>query len=296
MKNLFSLLLILFILGFFSVIDGQTTKRTAVIVDQSETSTELKSLGIGIGQPAKYYKPISKLVVITETFDVLIPDANLISIEYIGDGIKNKRIFDVSYYWMGEKKMISGNLVDLQLTGQSDFGGFSISSNELKQLRFSQISDKIKQEEEFNSDGYITLRDGTKLEFGERSIGWTEYTLKRHVSHLVRHKKTLPQNATDMMLEQHRYEWVNEMYNSYNKSIAFDRGKSQGLVEFKDLKSIEFEGENNRDIIITLKNGKSTEAQINESKDYRDFDGLVGVSEKGEFYIERKNIRIVHFY
>lgn len=300
MKKLFSLHSILLILVFFSVIYGQTMERTAVIVDQSGMSTEVKNLSIGAGQPAKYYEAYGKLVVFTETFDVLIPGSNMISIEYIGDGTKNKRIFDVSYYWMGVKKMISGNLIDISLTGQSDFGSFSISSTELKQLRFSQVSDKIKQKEEFHSNGYITLSDETKLEFGDRSTGTSftqkKYTLKRHTYYSYRYKNPLPQNAKDMMLKQQRFEWVSGVKSGYYESIAFDRGKSQGLVEFKDLKSIEFEGENNRNIIITLKNGNSTKAIINESGDVRDFDGLIGVCGKGEFYIERKNIRIVYFY
>lgn len=302
MKTLLSSLSILFILGFFSVIHSQTTERTAVIVDQNGTSTEVKGLK-NVGYPSgKYYKGFNKLVVITETFDVLIPDANLISIEYTGDGTKNKRKFDVSYYWMGEKNMISGNLVDLPLTGHSDFGEFSISTNELKQLRFSQVSDKIKQKEEFHSEGYITLRDGTKLEFREEKRTEPAHLftispgLKRNVCYPNRYKKFLEQNIQDRMLEQRRYEWVSEMKNSYYNTICFDRGKSGGMVEFKDLKSIEFEGRNNRNIIITLKNGKSTKAKINESEGVRDFDGLIGVSRKGEFYIERKNIKIVYFY
>lgn len=286
MKKLFSLLSILFILGFLSKIYGQTTERTAAIVDQSGTSTEVKSLFIGIDKHSKYYKSSGKLVVITETFDVVIPGSNLISIEYIGDGIYNKRIFDVSYYWMGEKKMVSGNLVDLKLKGQSDFGGFSISTNELKHLRFSQASDKITQTKEFHPEGYITLRDGTKLEFID---------LKRHVWYSVKTKKNLPQSTMDWVQNQIRYEWVSEIDNGYHKSIDFDRGKSQGLVEFKDLKSIEFEGENNRDVIITLKNGNSTKGEIKLAGN-RSLHGLTGVFGKGEFYIDRKNIRIVYFY
>jgi len=280
MKKLFSLLLILFILGFFSVIYAQTTERTAVIIDQSGTSTEVKGLYIG-GQPGKYKNSFNDLVIITETFDVLIPGSNLISIEYTGDGTKNKRKFDVSYYWMGEKKMISGNLADMKFLGQSDFGKISISTNELKQLRFSQVSDKIKQKEEFYSDGYIKLRDGTKLEFKD---------LKKHAYYSYRYKDTLPQSAMDRAMQRQRFTWRSRMKSRYNASIAFVRGKSQGQLEFKNLKSIEFEGENNRDIIITLKNGKSTKAII------KDFDGLIGVCGKGEFYIERKNIRIVYFY
>jgi len=53
------------------------------------------------------------------------------SIEYIGDGTKNNRIFDVSYYWLGEERMISGSL-SVMLDGKSDFGAFSLSSNKLK--------------------------------------------------------------------------------------------------------------------------------------------------------------------
>jgi len=303
MKKLFSLLSILLLLGFFPTIYGQTTERTAVIVDQSGTSTELETLSIERGLGNKYYDPDKKLAVITETFEVLIPVSNLISIEYIGGGRKNKRQFDVSYYWVGEKKMITGNLTNITLTGKGDFGKLSLSSNELKQLRVSQIPDEIKQAEEFHFAGYITLRDGAKLEFGSRSTKMLldgspmdRYALNRQVGYSTKYKKTLPENIEDKMSNQRRYEWADQTQNSYSRSIAFDRGKSQGSVEFEDLKSIEFEGKDNRDIILTLKNGKSTKAQINVSNDHRDFQGLVGESGKGEFYIERKNIRNIYFY
>jgi len=301
MKKLFSLLSILLLLGLFPTIYGQENYRTAVIVDQSGTLTELETLSIALsgGLGNKYFEPYTKLAVITETFEVLFPVSNLISIEYIGDGIKNKRKFEVSYYWMGEEKLISGNLVDITLKGKSDFGSLSLSSNELKQLRVSQIPDEIKQKEEFHSDGYITLRDGTKLEFGVRTIKHsssrqTKYALQRHVGYPARHKREFLQSAEDERKERIRYEWINTVDNLYDEGIAFNRGESQAYVKFKDVRSIEFEGENDRDILITVKNGKSTKAQINASRE-RDFHGLVGVSEIGEFYIERKNIRNIYF-
>lgn len=81
--------------------------------------------------------------------------------------------------------MISGNLADVEFTGLSNIGNISISSDKLKKLRFSQVSDKITQKKEFYPDGYITLRDGTRLEFKD---------LKRHDGCTVRHIKLVKED------------------------------------------------------------------------------------------------------
>ncbi len=282
MKKLFSLLSILFILGFFSTIYGQTTERTAVIVDHSGTSTEVRHLNVE-ELAYNYYggRQFNKIAIITESFDIVIPIVNLISMEDTEVGTKYKRILEVSYYWMGKKIMISGYLDAVKFTGQSDFGGFLISSYDLKHLRFSQVSDKITQTKEFHPEGYITLRDGTKLEFID---------LKRHDGGSVGVKKLVKDDGFFRYYESdiERADW-------YYDNIDFDRGDSELNVKFKDLKNIEFEDQNNRNIILTLKNGKSTKGEIKNSNK-RDLDGLTGVFGKGEFYINRKNIRIVHFY
>ena len=296
MKKLDALLLITFILGCYSTVIGQKTEQTAVIIDQSGMSTELKNIKIS-EQADKYYKYFNDLI-ITEMMDVVIPCTHLIAIESSGEGVENKGKFEVSYKWLGEKKRVSGNLADLKFSGQSDFGNFSISSQDVKQMTFSQASDKATQKEKFTPKGYLTLKDGTNLEFGDLSVGkyGEKYTLKRHVYYSHKYKKFLPQSGMDMAMQQRRYEWAWKVQSAYDDDISFKRGESQGNAKFKDLKSIAFEGTDYRDIILRLKNGKSTKARIIKSRDNGDFDGLIGVSDKGEFYIERENIRLINFY
>ena len=167
-------------------------------------------------------------------------------------------------------------------------------------MTVSQDFDINDQKEEFHLKGYIALSDGTKLEFGNWDTGrilQNSTVLKRQVIYSYDYKKPLPQTVNEQLLNQQRYEMARGSKGGFYNDISFVRGESYGSLEFKELKSIEFEGENNRDIIITLKNGNSTNAIIKDTEGTQQgFEGLVGVSKKGAFYIERKNLRIIYYY
>jgi hypothetical protein len=282
MKKIFSVISILLILGFFCINYSQITKRTAVIVDQGGTSTELKRV-IFRQVPRNYThtQVFSGIAIITGPIVVLIKGQNILSIENTGGETKNKRIFDVSYYWMGEKKMISGILVKTSFSGKSDFGNINLSSEKLKTLRFSQVSDKITQKEEFHPVGYIILRDGTKFEFKN---------LKRHNRYAQPFKKLVKEDAI-----RRYYETVYKEADEYSFFIPFYRGESNVEVAFRDLKSIEFEDQGVKNILVTLQNGNSTKGKLRDPGS-AGTKGFNGVFEKGEFYVEIKNIKTVHLY
>ena len=62
------------------------------------------------------------------------------------------------------------------------------------------------------------------------------------------------------------------------------------------IQSIEFEEQKDINLIITLKNGKSTKGEINKLRNNKLLAGFFGESGKGQFYIERKYIKTIGFY
>ena len=256
-------------------IHGQDNKRIAIIEDASGVITETENLQFGTGD---------RITVLTETFQIIIPIKNLISIKR-EDDIENK-VFLVKYYWAEKERTITGKFTYKRFTGQTDFGEFSIDSDYsgLKQITFNQDAEKAAQKEVFNPDGYLLLRNGDQVEFKD---------LKRAVLRATTRKEVID--------PLHYAEVPAGTYETLYENFPFKRGESNLLLEFKDIRSIEF-GEKTGEFLseqpltITLKNGKSTSGTIPyHENDIYMYPIYKGWLESGEFTIERRNIKAIHF-
>jgi hypothetical protein len=288
MKKLFSIFSILFILGCFTVIYGQTTKRIAIIEDQNGVITEVENLDVW-GISKHFYMPNNKIGVRTSTFNFAIPLDNVISIKNNGEvqGKWKTQAFDINYYWRGEERRLTGEISG-NFIGKSDFGEFSTEIKNLKQLRFNQVSEKSKQKEEFHPDGYFIVRDGEKMEFRDlRRSYWGNRTVREVIQR--------------ELIQPNYYREVKQQYYEHTKNIAFNRGESASVLEFQAIKSIEFGdevkiSEQGNNFIITLKNGKSTQGKNSSGVGYEGLYGFTGCIEKGEFFIHKTDLKAIHFY
>ncbi len=282
MKKLISVLSILFILGCFSVIYGQTKERIAIIVDKNGIITEAENLDFNIYAGGElFHNPNNRVVFNSENGLFLIPIENLVSIKVSSDENKDEVIID--YYWLGEKRTSIYQTIGMgTFIGDSDFGKFSLDGDDLKELRFNQVSEKIMKKEEFHPDGFLILKNGKKVEFKD---------LKRYARY---------SNKVKEVIDSFHYTEVNKRFHTFNENILFRRGESDLFLEFNDIKSIEI-GDNfginsfYRKITLTLKNGKSTKGEILTQWKY--LFALTGYDDSGEFWINvRDYIKAVHFY
>lgn len=277
MKKLCYAILAISLLVFLIPIHGQTNKRIAIIEDSSGVITEVVNLKCGSGD---------SIPVITETFTMIIPIENLISIKREDE--TEKKVFLVKYYWAGKERTIAGQFgYTGGFTGESDFGAFSMGASyyALKQITFNQDAEKGTQKEVFNPDGYLLLRNGDHVEFKD---------LRRTVLSETKRKEVID--------PLHYAEVPAGTYETQYKNFAFDRGESSLILDFKDIGSIVFGDEvtggwiGKFPMTITLKNGNSTSGDFKRPEpDLQGDPEYTGWLESGEFRIVRSKIKAIHF-
>jgi hypothetical protein len=276
MKKLCFTLLVLSALVSFKTIQGQANKRTAIVEDTSGVITEVENLKYSNGD---------RIIVRTETFQITIPIKNLISIKR--DDETQNRVFIFKYYWAEKERTITGELTYYSFSGQTDFGAFSIGSSygQLKQIKFNQDAEKATQKEVFQPDGYLLLRNGDQVEFKDL---W-----RTVLSETTRKEVIDPSHYAEVPAGTYEIKYQN---------IAFQRGESDVLLGFKDIKSIEFGDKETEGWIgkypmtITLNNGKSTSGDFRRREfDLRMDPEYTGWLESGEFRIGRSKIKAIYF-
>jgi len=277
MKKLCYAILVLSLLIFLKPIHGQPNKRIAIIEDASGVITEVVNLKYGSGDG---------IPVITETITMIIPIKNLISIKREDE--TEKRVFLVKYCWAEKERTITGQFgYTGSFTGESEFGAFSMgaSYSALKQITFNQDAEKGTQKEVFNPDGYLLLRNGDQVEFKD---------LRRTV---------LSDTKMKEVIDPLHYAVVSAgTYETQFKNFAFDRGESNMILDFKDIRSIVFGDKvtggwtGKYPMTITLNNGNSTSGDFKRPElDLQGDPAYTGWLESGEFRIGRSKIKAIHF-
>ena len=194
--------------------------------------------------------------------DIAIPTDALISIESKGDS------HTIRYRWRGKELTITGKLFEGYLTGESDFGGFKLHTRTLSSLNFNQPPHSEEKQYEDSKGATITLEDGTQIT--------AVNGLRRHVSYYSTEGYII--GGADQYLH----------YDDFR----FLRGQSLSTVKFTAIKRLEFEDE--KDVSVTLKNGKQTSGTISTEQD-NNILGFTGTFTQGKFFVSKKRVKVIEF-
>jgi hypothetical protein len=276
---------------------SSTPKRTATVVDSSGTKTEVTNWHFGSGSDDNLRRRFglqssTPLVAVNTTaLEIAIPEDSLISLDFFllparevvagfpGAGGKG---FEVKYLWAGKEHTVKGRLVAGDFIGESDFGGFDLALDKLKQLRLNPVPAPVRDENTSQFDSALVLLDGTKVRTGH---------LRRQYEYSYHNYVTREQGTAYFFFDDFR----------------FLRGEALTTVGLTSISSIEF-GEGHV-VTVTLKNGTKTAGTLNgpveNSVDYlqSDADGgekggmthLSGIGENGWFLISPSLVKAIQF-
>lgn len=271
-----------------SVIASDYQLRTAIVVDTSGMTSEVKELNVE-GEYKDVFANIfsstyshgiqrRKIVVNKKPFYLGIPLSSIISIDV------KKKTCTVKYSIGDQEREISGEFIGFgAFSGKTDFGDFKLDMNKLKKLTFKEPPSAAKSETEANKlltyDTTLFLKNGKRLPVGNFE------RLDYYCS-----------SAGYIMGCGDRYEHLDD--------FRFMRGESLQTVPFKDIRTIEFSnteygglrGDLAGSVTVTLKNGKSAIGKLTDEHG-AGVDWYTGFYENGdfEFCMSPQHVKTIQF-
>lgn len=262
MKRLVCSIVILFVVMSVVTARSEESKRTATVKDAAGVVSDVTDIRFSAGDHLKKFNNLYRHIGLSaDLFDIAIPIDNLISVEAKGDS------HAVSYLWRGKELTITGKLLSEEFAGKSDFGDLKLHTSKLLSLNFHQSPKPEEKKEEVSERATLTLEDGTQI---------TVNTFRRH----------------DRYYSREGYIIGGRIRYRHYTDFRFLRGESLITVKFAEIKRIEFVGE--KEVSVTLKNGKKASGTISKEKG-ADINGFTGVFEKGEFFVEKKRVKSIDF-
>ena len=266
MRVICAVFLVTSALSFAGIAIADEQERTAVVEDTAGQSTEVTDLYLSAAVENYRYSIISPpggcLVVDTGTFEICIPFGYVVSV------VQTDGLSSVKYVLKGQEFTAKGKLGTGSLQGKSDFGGFSISTANIRRI---DIKSPPAPGEGYEVSGSpvpatLTLLDDSMVP-----------VLRLHC--FFRYFST------------EGYIMGGEWKTITTETIEFMRGESKTSVAMRDIAKVDFGA--NDTVSVTLKNGKSTTGTL--AQDYVAA-GFCGTFEKGYFFIDKKRIKSIEFF
>lgn len=259
MKKTFFLVLFAISVGLHGA-RADDAKRIATVIDTAGTTSEVTGLSFS-AKLQKFDSSYGRIAFSAEPFDIAVPMDRLVSIEAKGD----KQT--ITYVWRGKEVSLTGSLFSGEFTGKSDFGDLKLSAGKLKSLKFDRSPKPADKQEKPSGVATLTLADGTTV----------------HVDSLKRH---------DSYYSSEGYIMGGSTRYRHYTDFKFLRGESLATVSFDKIKRIDFTGD--KDVTVVLKNGNKASGTLSSEKG-ADIVGWTGVSDKGEVFLSKKQVKAIDF-
>lgn len=255
MKKTFFLVLLAISVGLHGA-RADDADRAATVIDTAGTTSEVTGLSFS-AKLQKFYSSYGRIAFSAEPFDIAVPMDRLVSIEAEGDK------HTITYVWRGKEVSLTGSLFSGEFTGKSDFGDLKLSAGKLKSLKFDIAPKPADKPEKPSGVATLTLADGTTVHVDSLKRRDSYYSIMGRCTHYRRY--------TD---------------------FRFLRGDSLATVSFDKIKQIDLTGE--KGVTVVLKNGKKASGTLSSEKG-ADIDGWTAVSEKGELFLSKKQVKAIDF-
>jgi hypothetical protein len=258
--------------------------RSAKVTDTAGSQTQVSGIKVSLQDERFDFhyeeRGRPRIVVATKTIEFAIPVAAISVMELEGS---NK--WTVKYQTRDGEVSVLGRLPEgATLSGESDFGAFTLPLGKLKRLEFQQAASPLKPakknpvygpgaEETRPLAADLTLTDGTSL----------------HVSDVRRHA-SYGTSSTDPSWIPPRTSFYQA--NAHFKDFRFIRGESSQTIPFEKIKTAAFlPGEL---VAITTKSGAKADMKLSQDRDDT-LTGLTGASSQGDAYVPLKFVKSVTF-
>lgn len=247
-------LILAFSLAGIAIADEQD--RTAVVEDTAGQSTEVTGLHVDVDTRYELCDG-SCLAVKTGTLEICIPMENLVSVVQTGE------LSTVKYVLRGQEFTAKGKLRATSVNGKSDFGGFYISTGNIRRIEFKSPPTPGGGSEVSGSPILkLTLLDGSIVPVTRLRRFYRYFSTEGYIM---------------------GGEWKTEV----EEAITFIRGESTSSVAMQDIAKVDFGADDT--VSVTLRNGKSATGKVSHSLDF------CGTFEKGCFVIEKEFIKSIEF-
>jgi hypothetical protein len=254
-------------LSFAGIASAAEQERAAVVEDTAGQSTEVTNLRVyaaglesrryGLAPRSDYFLPID-----TGTFVIAIPLHNLVSVAPTG------KLSTVKYVFNSQEFTAKGYLGTANVSGESDFGAFHISTTKISRIDFKSPATP-REGDELNGSAVpatLTLLDGSIVPVMRLHNFYRWYSTEGFI-------------------------FGGEWKTGTAEGIEFMRGESKTSVAMQDIAKVDFGA--NDTVSVTLKNGKSATGTL--AQDYVT-EGFCGTFEKGYFFIDKKQIKSIEFF
>lgn len=261
----------------------ESDPRTAKVTDTADSQSQVSAIKVSAVDARfgfDYQDQKGRIVVATKDIEFAIPLRAISLIDSAGS-----KTWTVKYQTKDGEVSVSGGLPEAAtLSGDSDFGAFSLLVGKLKRLEFSQpgvAAKPAKITTTYRPDGktasgfdaVLTLTDGTSIQASD---------LRRHASY--------GSSSVDTM-------WIPPKYNYYQANehftdFRFIRGETSQTIPFEKIKMVDFaSGES---VIVTTKTDAKAEMKLSQ-KNEETLTGFTGTSSKGDFYVPAKFVKSIAF-
>jgi len=253
MRLICAVFLVTSALSFAGIAIADEQERVAVVEDTAGQSTEVTGLHIDVDTRYELCDG-SCLVVKTGTLEMCIPMEDLVSVVQTGE------LSTVKYVLNGQEFTAKGKLRG-GVQGKSDFGGFYISTTNIRRIEFKSPPTPGGGSEVSGPPILkLTLLDGSIVP----------------VTRLRRFYRYFSRDG---------YIMGGEWKTGVEEGIVFSRGESTSSVAMQDIAKVDFGADDT--VSVTLRNGKSATGKVSSS------DPFCGTSEKGCFIIEKEFIKSI---
>lgn len=259
--------------------DPRTAKVTDTTGSQSQVSA-IKITAVDARFGFDYQNQGGRIVVTTKDLEFAIPLRAISLIDSVGS-----KTWTVKYQTKDGEVSVSGGLPEAAtLSGESDFGAFSLLIGKLKRLEFLQsgvATEPAKRQATYRPDGktagissaILTLTDGTNLQ----------------VSDLRRHANYVSGGIDNNWIPPKYYSNVNDAHFT---DFCFIRGESSQTIPFEKIKTVDFTSDGS--VTVTTKTDAKADMKLSQ-KNGETLTGFTGTTGKGDFYVPVKFVKSITF-
>jgi hypothetical protein len=262
----------------------ESDPRTAKVTDTAGSQSQVSAIKLSAADPRfgfDYQDQNGRIVVATKDIEFAIPLRAVSLIDSAGS-----KTWTVKYQTKDGEASVSGGLPEAAtLSGDSDFGAFSLSVGKLKRLEFSQTgiaAKPAKRQPALGADGklndrsfiaVLTLTDGTSIQVSD---------FRRHANYVT--------GGMDNNWMPPKY--YSNVINQHFTDFRFIRGETSQTIPFDKIKAVDFtSGES---VTVTTKSDAKAEMKLSQ-KNEETLSGFTGTSSKGDFYVPAKFVKSIAF-
>jgi hypothetical protein len=269
----------------------ESDPRPAQVTDTANSLSQVSAIKVSAVDPKfgfDYQHQNGRIAVATKDIELAIP-LRAVSLIHSA-GIKK---WTVKYQTKEGEASVSGGLPEeATMTGDSDFGAFSLLLGKLKRLEFSQAGVAAKPAESAptpNPDGktarsfaaVLTLTDGTSIPVSN---------LRRHANFVTSYRDTNwfpPKYSSDVN---------NEQFTDFR----FVRGEAAQTIPFEKIKVVDFTSDES--VTVTTKTDAKADMKLSQQENSEEraigearLTGFTGTCGKGDFYVAAKFVKSIAF-